>query len=283
MRGASAALAAVLALAAAQARAETYAGPLFDAHLHYNVEAVEHYSVATAFELFRKNGVAAILANSRPNDGSRALYEARRGNPAAGVEVVPFIRVYRNRADYGTWQDNREILAMIVEEEKRGYYKGVGEFHVHGRAADTPVLKDIVDFAVARGLVLHAHSDDVAIEILFRHNPKARVIWAHTGFSATPVSRVEEMLRKYPALWGELSYRSDVEDGGKLTAEWKAMFTKYPTRFMLGSDTWVNERWATYPSIMGGYRRWLGELPREVADRIAWGNAADLLGVTRIR
>ena len=191
---------------------------------------------------------------------------------------MPFIRVYRNRADYGTWQDNREIHAMIVEEEKRGYYKGIGEFHVHGKAADTRVLKDIVDFSVAKGLVLHAHSDDEAIEVLFAHNPKARVIWAHTGFG-TPLARVEEMLRKYPALWGELSYRSDVSDSGKLSAEWKALFGRHPKRFLVGSDTWVVERWNDYPAIMGGYRKWLGDLPPDVAERIAWKNGAELFGL----
>jgi hypothetical protein len=86
------------------ARAEAYTGPIFDAHLHYNDDAQAPYSVGAAFELFRKNGVRAILANSRPNDGTRALFEARRGNAGLGVDVVPFIRVYRNRADYGTWQ-----------------------------------------------------------------------------------------------------------------------------------------------------------------------------------
>jgi amidohydrolase family protein len=272
-------LAFVLLAFAAAARAEPYTGPIFDAHLHYNVEAGETISVATAFELFRKNGVAGILANSRPNDGTRTLYEAWKKSPAIGVQVVPFIRVYRNRDDYGTWMNNREILAMIVEEEKRGYYRGIGEFHVHGRAADTPVVKDIVDFSVAKGLVLHAHCDDEALEILYAHNPKARVIWAHTGFG-TPLARVEELLRKYPALWGELSYRSGIADASTLSAEWKALFTRHPTRFLLGADTWVNERWASYPSIMGGYRPLLGELPREVAQRIAWGNAAALFNLS---
>jgi predicted TIM-barrel fold metal-dependent hydrolase len=278
-----AALAIVLALAAI-ARADpattaaTYSGPIFDAHLHYNDDAVAMHSVAAVFELFRKNGVGAVLANSRPNDGSRALFEAWKKNPSLGVQVVPFIRVYRNRADYGTWQNNREILAMIVDEEKRGYYRGVGEFHVHGKAADTPVVKEIVDFAVAKGLVLHAHSDDEAIEILFRHNPKARVIWAHTGFG-TPLERVDEMLRKYPELRGELSYRSGIADASSLSPEWKALFARHPSRFVLGSDTWVNERWASYPSIMGNYRRLLGELPRETAERVAWKNAAELFGL----
>ena len=77
-----------------------------------------------------------------------------------------------------------------------------------------------------------------------RHNPRARIIWAHTGFGLS-TDRVAEMLSKYPKLWGELSYRSGIVDGGgKLTAEWRALFERYPDRFLLGSDTWINERWA---------------------------------------
>ena len=255
---------------------EPWNGPIFDAHLHYNDDAVTRYPVGEVFELFRKNGVRYILANSRPNDGSRALYEAAQRNSSLGVNVIPFIRVYRNRDDYGTWFNNPDIYKMIVEEEKRGYYKGIGEFHVYGKSADTPVMRQIVDFSVTKGLVLHAHCDEEALEIIHRHNPMARVIWAHTGFT-TPIARVDELLRKYPALRGELSYRMDVADEGRLSSGWKALFVSHPTRFVVGSDTWVNQRWETYPSIVAGYRAWLGELPRDVAERIAWKNASELL------
>jgi predicted TIM-barrel fold metal-dependent hydrolase len=57
------------------------------------------------------------------------------------------------------------------------------------------------------------------------------------------------------------------------------MFTRNPTRFVVGSDTWVNQRWQDYPQIMGGYRRWLGELPPEVAAQVAWKNGARLFGL----
>ena len=271
-------LAALTLAVALGTRAEPWTGPIFDAHLHYNDDAVSLYSVGSAFELFRKNGVGAVLANSRPNDGTRALYEARSRNAARGVQVVPFIRVYRDRDDYGTWFRNPEIHRMIREEEKRGYYRGVGEFHVFGKDAATPVVKDIVNFAVDKGLVLHAHCDEEALEILFAHNPKARVIWAHTGFN-TPLARVEELLGKYPTLRGELSYRWDVVDAGKLSAGWKDLFSRHPTRFLVGSDTWVVQRWQSYPQLMAGYREWLGQLPREVAERVAWRNGAELFGL----
>ena len=102
-----------------------------------------------------------------------------------------------------------------------------------------------------------------------RHNPRARIIWAHTGFGLS-TDRVVEMLSKYPKLWGELSYRGGIVDGsGKLTAEWRALFERIPDRFLLGSDTWINERWQSYGDIMAGYRAWLAQLPPKIAAQIA--------------
>ena len=142
-------------------------------------------------------------------------------------------------------------------------------------------MKKTVDFAVANNLYLHAHADEEAVEILMRHNPRARIIWAHTGFGL-PTERVSAMLAKYPALWGELSYRGGITDGaGKLTPEWRALFERYPDRFLLGSDTWVPERWAAYGDIMAGYRAWLAQLPPKVAAQIAHGNARALFADKR--
>ena len=45
---------------------------------------------------------------------------------------------------------------------------------------------------------------------------------------------------------------------------------------LLGSDTWVPERWAAYGEIMAGYRGWLAQLPPVVAKQIAHGNARAL-------
>jgi hypothetical protein len=47
---------------------------------------------------------------------------------------------------------------------------------------------------------------------------------------------------------------------------------------MIGSDTWVNQRWQYYDELMKGYRIWLGGLPADAARRIAWENGAGLFG-----
>lgn len=259
--------------------AALFTGRIFDAHLHYNDEASSRYDVATVRALLERNGVGAILANSRPNDGTRALHAAAAAPGWKGPRVVPFIRVYRDRDDHGSWFNNPDIYRMVVAEERRGFYRGIGEFHVFGRNAATPVVKDLVDFAVAKDLVIHAHCDEEALEILFSHNPRARIIWAHTGFS-TPLPRLEELLGKHPSLVGELSYRSGLaEGGGGLSPEWAEMFRRHPTRFLVGSDTWSNQRWESYSTLLDGYRKWLGELPAPVAERIAWRNGAELFGL----
>ncbi|MBR1193980.1 amidohydrolase family protein [Bradyrhizobium sp. AUGA SZCCT0240] len=250
---------------------------IFDAHLHYNWEPKPYYQLDEVLALFKKHRVTGILATSRPNSGTHALVDAK----ADGLQVVPFIRPYRVRSDIQSWFGDPVIFDLVQDEFKRGYYRGIGEFHLSGKSAENEWVKKTVDFAVANDLYLHAHADDEAVEILMRHNPKARIIWAHTGFGLS-TDRVTAMLSKYPKLWGELSYRSGITDGaGKLTAEWRTLFERYPDRFLLGSDTWVPERWASYGEIMASYRAWLAQLSPKIAEQIASGNAKALFATPR--
>lgn len=274
MRPAVAALALML-IVGSPARADAPI-EIFDAHLHYNWEPKPFYSPDEVLALFKKHGVTGILATSRPNTGTQALVDAKKNGKADGLQVVPFIRPYRVRADIQTWFNDPVIFDLVQDEFKRGYYRGIGEFHLSGRAAESEQVKKTVDFAVANNLYLHAHADAEAVEILMRHNPRAQIIWAHTGFGL-PADGVAAMLTKYPKLWGELSYRSGIVDGsGKLTPEWRALFERFPNRFLLGSDTWISERWSSYGEIMAGYRAWLAQLPDDVAAKIAHGNARAL-------
>ena len=251
---------------------------VFDAHMHYNIEAREAYPPAAVLEIFRKNNVRGILATSRPNEGSALLMKAA----PESLTIVPFIRVYRDRADYGTWHKNPEIVAMIEREfaegAMKGKVRGIGEFHLYGEEAKSKEFAQIVAFAQKNDLWLHAHSDEAAIDHIFTLAPKAKVIWAHTGFSVA-TDRVAAMMKAHPDLMGELSYRNDITDGGKLSKPWRALFTTYPDRFLLGSDCWVTERWAQYGEIMDYYQRWLAELPRDVATKIAYRNGERIFDI----
>lgn len=263
----------LLAFAAEPARADEPL-PIFDAHLHYNWEPQPYLPLDRVIRLFEDHRVTGILANSRPNDGTRALVE---GRPAT-LRVVPFLRPYRVRDDVHRWFRDPATLELIDEEFRRGDYVGIGEFHLHGQEARTEVVRKIVDFARRHRLFLHAHSDVEALAILFEYDPQARIVWAHTGFSLA-ATEVEVMLRRYPNLWAELSYRSGITGaGGQLTPEWRALFERYADRFLLGSDTWTNERWDAYGATMATYRAWLAQLPPEAAAAIASGNGRRLFG-----
>lgn len=265
------------------AQAADYSGPLFDAHLHYNDEAWQGpHPLPDVLGRMQRNGVRAIIANSRPNDGTRALTEAGAQTRAAGVTVVPFIRLYRSRDDYSNWFRDESIYAMVQQEYARGTaagpYRGIGEFHLYdSNNANGPVAKKLMQFAQEKQLAVLAHVDDVAIDLLMAHAPQARLIWAHTGIGGVPAARVQALMEKYPLLMGELSYRPGLTCGdGTLCPEWRALILRYPDRFLIGSDTWVNQRWLYYGELMRGYRRWLGDLPPDVARRIAWDNGAGL-------
>ena len=289
-------LSALMAVCTAAAAAD-YSGPLFDAHLHYNDEACTHdtpapgcpHPMADVLERMQKNGVRAIIANSRPNDGTIALATAREQTRAAGVTVVPFVRLYRNRADYSNWFRDPTIVEMVNTELARGTpagpYRGLGEFHLYDSAnANGPVAKQLMALAEEKDLAILAHVDDVAIDLLMANTPskgqKMRLIWAHTGIGGTPAPRVDALFARYPKLMGELSYRPGLTCAdGQLCPEWRALLLKYPDRFMIGSDTWVNQRWQYYGELMQGYRTWLGGLPADVARRIAWDNGASVFGL----
>lgn len=251
---------------------------IFDAHLHYNQEPKPFYSLDQVRDVFRRNGITGIIATSRPNKGTHELVDAKWPE----LKVVPFIRPYRVRSDIQTWFNDPTIFELIKGEYARGYYRGIGEFHIYGKSAQSDWVKKMVDFAVERNLYLHAHCDEEALLILFRHNPKAKIIWAHTGFSVAP-ARVAELLDEHKdALWGELSYRAGITGGdGKLTSDWRNLFARYSDRFLLGSDTWINERWFGYDTIVKEYRGWLAQLPSDQAQRIASGNALRLFGLRR--
>jgi predicted TIM-barrel fold metal-dependent hydrolase len=281
-------LAALLALAAtlpAAAQTAPYAGPLFDAHLHYNVEAVQAYPIADVLGRMQRSGVRAVIANSRPNDGSKALAAAREPARRAGVTVVPFVRLYRNRADYNGWHADPSIVEMVQRElaagTEAGPYRGLGEFHLYDSAnADGPTARRLMQLAEQRGLAVLAHVDDVAIEKLFAHAPKAKLIWAHTGIGGVPIERVRALMQRHPTLLGELSYRPGlIEAEGRLSRPWRALLSEMPERFLVGSDTWVNGRWDDYEALMQEARRWLGDLPPAAARRIAWDNGAALFGL----
>jgi hypothetical protein len=244
--------------------------PIFDAHVHYSHDAVLVVPPGEAVALLRKAGLKRAVVSSSDDAGTQKLLAE------APDLIIPELRPYRKRGDVGTWMKDDDVLRYVEDLLKKHKYFAIGEFHLFGADADLPIPRRVVQLAKQHGLILHAHSDVDAVERIFAQDPGARVLWAHSGFE--PPARVREMLRKHRNLWADLAFRSEQGSGGKVPQEWREAFLEFPDRFMVGTDTFVPERWHYVPEHAAFSRAWLADLPADVAEKIAWKNGEALFG-----
>ena len=244
--------------------------PIFDAHIHYSHDAWESVPPKQAIELLRKAGVRRALVSSSGDDGQQKLHAL------APDLILPSLRPYRSRGDIGTWVRDETVIPYLEDRLKRYRYVAIGEFHVYGADADLPVVRRVVQLAKQHKIFLHSHSDADAIERHFKQDPDARIVWAHSGFDRP--ERVREMLRRHRNLWCDLAWRTDHAPGGKLDPDWRAAFLEFPDRFMVGTDTPSPERWHYIAEHARWVRTWVAELPRDVAERIAFRNGEAVFG-----
>ncbi len=244
---------------------------IVDTHIHYNQDVWGSLPVAQALGLLRQAGITKALVSSTPTEGTERLYRK------APRRIIPFLRPYPTRAHRHTWFRDPSILAYVREHLARIPYRGIGEFHVFGEAASSPVMGEMVSLARQRRLALHAHTDLVGLNSILRQAPDIPVVWAHSGFDV-PVSTLSELLEGHPQLYLELSFRDGITIDGKLTAEWLALMTHHPQRFLVGMDTYTPARWVELPELAEDARGWLAQLPEHGAEAIAFGNANRLFG-----
>jgi hypothetical protein len=257
----------LLVSAAESAHAQAY--QIFDAHIHYSRPDWDALTPERALSVLARANVFRALVSSTPDDGTLKLYDrAPRG-------IVPFLRPYRDRADMSTWPHDLAVAAYVEARLTRGIYRGIGEFHLSASDVAAPVVTRFAALAEQRNIFWQAHVDDVTVEKLLTLYPRVRILWAHAGMSAPPET-VGRLLSRFSNLWVELAIRADVAPGGRLDPAWRAVFLKYPDRFMVGTDTWITSRWETLRESMQEVQDWLAQLPREVAEQIAYKNGERL-------
>ncbi|ALA60987.1 amidohydrolase [Nitrospira moscoviensis] len=243
--------------------------PLFDAHIHYNHDVWDSLPPNEAVQRLREAGILRALVSSSSDEGTQKLYAE------APDLIIPELRPYRKTGETGSWFRDESVIEYLQERLARYRYVAIGEFHVSGANADLPVVRHLVLLAKQHGLLLHAHSDADAVDRLFRHDPDARLVWAHAGYE--PPSLVHELLRRHTHLWVDLSSRDDLTANGKLVPEWRALLVEFPDRFMVGTDTHAPHRWNAIGSSARSVRGWLADLPADIAERIAHKNGEEVL------
>jgi hypothetical protein len=246
--------------------------PVIDVHIHYSQDAWSMLPPAEAIKVLKQAGLKKAFVSSSSDDGTQLLLKE------APDLIVPVLRPYRSRGETGTWTRDPSIIQHVEARLKANTYAGIGEFHAYGADADTPVMRRMVELAKEYRIFLHAHSDADAVERMFRHNPEALVLWAHSGFE--PVGKVRAMVTKYETLWADVAHRDDQAPSGKLDPTWRQLFIDFPDRFMVGTDTYTPERWHYVVEHASYSRKWLAELPAELADNIAFRNAERLAART---
>jgi hypothetical protein len=242
--------------------------PVIDVHIHYSQDAWGVLPPPDAIKVLRQAGLRKAFVSSSSDDGTQMLLKA------APDLIVPVLRPYRRRGETGSWTGDVSIIAHVEARLRANTYAGIGEFHAYGADADTPVMKRMVELAKERKIFLHAHSDADAVERIYKHDPDALVLWAHCGFEQ--VDKVRAMVTKHKTLWADVAHRNDHAPSGRLDATWKRLFLDFPERFMVGTDTYTPERWHYVVEHASYSRKWLDDLPQEVADNIAFRNAERL-------
>ncbi|MGB0631102.1 MAG: amidohydrolase [Alphaproteobacteria bacterium] len=242
--------------------------PLIDAHVHFSHDAWDGLPPREAVAVLRRAGLKKVFVSSSSDDGTQKL------RAVAPDLIVPVLRPYRKRGELGTWFRDPTVIDLLESRLKKGGYAGIGEFHIFGEDADGDVFRKVVGLARKYRVFLHAHSDADAVDRIFKQYPGATVLWAHSGF-AEP-DGIRPMLKKHKRLWADLAFRSSHAGGGKVDADWAKLFAEFPDSFMVGTETYTLERWYFVEDHAAWNREWLASLPRPLAERIAWKNAAAL-------
>ena len=245
--------------------------PIFDTHVHYKEPAWSVYPPSTIIEMMENSGVFKALVSSTPDEGTRMLY---REDPE---RIIPFLRPYHDDVNSGNWFQKEYIIDYFIRRLEKPIYKGLGEFHIHNPVnTDSPVIKKTIQLAIERDLYLHVHSNHEVIERIFAYEPEVKVLWAHAGMTDPP-EVVSKMFERYEQLWVDISIREyEIAPQGELDPRWEKLFLDHSDRITIGSDTWINSQWDNYETIIAFDRKWLVQLPPDVARKIAYENAQRL-------
>lgn len=243
--------------------------PIFDAHIHYSHDVWDAISPDDAIRRLRALGIKRIMVSSSSDEGTQRLFQA---DPNF---VIPVLRPYRKRGTIETWMYDETVIPYLKERLAKYRYAGIGELHIDGEQAYTPVMQEIIRLAKKYNLLLHVHSDAQAIKFIFEQYPEARILWAHAGFDYAVI--VGKLMDKHQNLWADLSFRGEIINEGRLMKAWRILLERHADRFLFGLDTYEPLRWLQLKYAMQWQRDLLDTLSIESAKKIAYENGDKMI------
>jgi predicted TIM-barrel fold metal-dependent hydrolase len=276
-------LAALVALAviAPAVAVDYYTGPLIDAHGHLpNATAIDAYVAA-----MKRHNVRKLMLL-----GVGGVQPAEAEWIEAALKKYPDLVAASVRVPDPT---NMAAAGQLDVELSRTKARVMGEVHIRQagskieRDPSAPAFMRILELSAQRGVPVVIHYEltpaaAASLEAALAAHRQAIIVLAHAGES-TPAT-LEGLLARNANLMVDLSglhferTPSLAKEKGPLDRAWKALITKMPDRFVMGLDLWVARLFepAMLDRLMAWTRRVLGELPPDVAEQVAWKNAATL-------
>lgn len=238
-----------------------------DAHLHYNQSHSDQLDLAQILEILHRNNIELAVVTSIPASLSLELQKA------SPERIIPLLSVYNDYADKQSWYQQPNTIRQVKQALASGSYRGIGELHIFAEHRHNPTFLQLVTLAAQHELPLLMHCDPAVIDILFIHENRALVVWAHAGAYPYP-ALLRDYLARYPNLYIDLSMRNErIAPDNQLDSEWENLFMEFPDRFMTGVDTFSVGRWHDYSEYAEQTRSWLQQLPEDIARQIRIENA----------
>jgi len=268
--------------------------PVADVHIHYKWSQAEVTSPQQAIALLEQNNVQLAVVFGTPPEMALELVEL------APQRVIAFYQPYIDNLLKPNWFLNRRVPSAVRKALASGKFHGVGEIHVSdgiGPNLDSKIFNDVLSIAAEFNapVLIHTNASNHSYmkRICSRHS-QTRFIWAHAG--GLGAKEVGKLLEACSNVWVEFSARDPyksigeqvADDTGTLRASWLELIKRYPERFMIGSDpiwpiseidSWhrADTGWDTINDLYTYHNRWINKLPSEMAERIRFRNASELL------
>jgi hypothetical protein len=253
--------------------------PLFDAHLHYTGVDAAALPPGEILAILDRSAVTRAVVSGMPTSAVERLHAA------APERIIPFLNVYNAPGAKRDWMHDETLPARVAAllDAGGGIYRGIGELHIFAGDAQSPVLLALADLAAERGLMLQIHGDAAVIDAVFARQPGLTVLWAHLGTEPRPEA-IAPVLARHPNLYADTSVRDGrfVDEQGQLRPPWRAFFIAHADRVLVGVDTFWTRRWKRFDEVAAEIRGWLGQLPPEVAEKLAHGNAERLFAEEKL-
>ena len=269
------------ALLAPATAAADYAGPVIDAHSHVpNATAIDAYVAAMKRHNITK--VVLLGVGGVQKEDAEWIAAAAKAHPDRVVPGLPVPDPTR-----------RDAAGQLDVELARTKSRVPGEVHRRqvsrkiDRNPTESAFVDILKLAGQRGVPVVIHYEltptaAAALEKALAAQREATIVLAHAGESKP--AELEKLLARNANLMVDLSGMhfqrtpSLASETGPLDSRWKALIEKMPDRFLMGIDVWAPRLFEPpmLDRLMKWTRRVLGQLKPDVAERVAWKNAATL-------